>query len=408
MSGPGRTPTPVAGTLTGIRVVEIGSNIAGPLAAMILGDLGADVVKIENPVAGDDTRSLAPMVDGDSTVFRSFNRSKRSVALDLRNDAGRAAALRIAAQADVVIQNLRPGVVERLGVGFDAVSAANDRVIYCSISAFGPGEVGATMPGYDALVQAFSGIMASTGHPGDGDGGGPVRVSSSLVDISTGVWAALGILAALLRRPSLSGPQYVEPALLDSALTLMGHQVTSSLLTGEVPERLGSGSPSFSPYQAYRASDDWVFVAAGSNRLFAKLCGLLGCPELATDQRFAAPAARTAHREVLNKELEERFRTAPVEEWVIRLAAVGIPVCPVYDLPHALASPVTAERGLLLDGFLRLPVDTPTRPAYSPPPPLGQHTRAVLTEAGLTATEIDDLLGSGGRSAGSCPERTTG
>ena len=396
MSADALSPTPVAGTLTGVRVVEVGSNIAGPLAAMILGDLGADVIKIEDPGAGDDTRSLAPMVNGESTVFRSFNRGKRSVTLDLRSPGGRAAALRIAAEADVVIQNLRPGVVERLGVDFGAVSAASNRVIYCSISAFGPGEIGVTMPGYDALVQAYAGIMASTGHPGEGDGGGPVRVSSSLVDISTGVWAALGILAALLRRATVSGPQYVEPALLDTALTLMGHQVTSSYLTGEAPERLGSGSPSFSPYQAYRASDDWVFVAAGSNRLFAKLCDLLGCPELATDDRFASPADRIAHREMLNKELQDRFQAAPVTDWVARLGEAGIPACPVHDLPHALASPVAAERGLLLDGFLRLPIDTPARPAFRPPPRLGQDTRAVLTEAGLASAEIDDLMSAGG------------
>ena len=390
MSAP--RPTPIAGTLTGLRVVEIGANIAGPLAAMILGDLGADVVKIEPPATGDDTRLLAPMVDGESTVFRSFNRSKRSVALDLRTDAGRAAALRLARQADVVIQNLRPGVVERLGVGFDAVAAGNDRVVYCSISAFGPGELGAALPGYDALVQAYAGIMASTGHPGDGDGGGPVRVSASLVDISTGVWAALGILAALLRRSVVGGPQYVEPALLDTAFTLMGHQVTSSLLTGEVPERLGSASPSFSPYQAYRAADDWVFVAAGSNRLFAKLCALVGCPELAGDERFAAPADRITHREVLNKELADRFQAETVGEWVARLGAAGVPACPVNDLPHALASPVTAERGLLVDGFLRLPVDSGARAAFDPPPALGADTRDVLAEAGFNAEEIDAVL----------------
>jgi crotonobetainyl-CoA:carnitine CoA-transferase CaiB-like acyl-CoA transferase len=395
MSAGAPTPTPVAGTLSGVRVVEIGSNIAGPLAAMILGDLGADVIKIENPVAGDDTRSLAPMVNGESTVFRSFNRSKRSVALDLRSPGGKAAALRIAAQADVVIQNLRPGIVERLGVGFDAVSAANNGVIYCSISAFGPGELGATMPGYDALVQAYSGIMASTGHPGEG-GGGPVRVSSSLVDISTGVWAALGILAALLRRSAVSGPQYIEPALFDTALTLMGHQVTSSFLTGEAPERLGSGSPSFSPYQAYRASDDWIFVAAGSNRLFAKLCDELGCPGLAIDDRFAAPADRIAHREVLNKELQDRLQTASVADWVARFGAAGIPACPVHDLPSALTSPVTAERRLLRGGFLRLPIDAADRPAFRPPPRLGQDTGTVLGEVGLTSAEIDDLIGSGG------------
>src|SRR5205085_6171916 len=221
---------------------------------------------------------------GESTVFRSFNRSKRGVAVDLATDAGRAAVLRLAAGVDVVIQNLRPGVVDRLGVGFEAVCGVNDSVVYCSISAFGAGEIGRALPGYDALVQAFSGIMASTGHPGEG---GPVRVSASLVDISTGVWAALGILAALLRRPASGGPQLVEAALLDTAFGLMGHQVNSYLLRGEIPERLGSGSPSFAPYQAYRASDGWVFVAAGSDRLFVKLCAVLGLPDLAGDARFA-------------------------------------------------------------------------------------------------------------------------
>lgn len=383
-------PTPTDGTLRGLRVVEIGSNIAGPLAAMILGDLGADVVKIEDPGGGDDTRGLAPLVDGQSTVFRTFNRSKRSVALDLRTDGGREAALRLAQQADVVIQNLRPGVVERLGLGFDAVAAGKPDVVYCSISAFGPGPVGATMPGYDALVQAYAGIMAATGHPAE-HGGGPVRVAASLVDISTGVWAALGVLAALIRRPGFRGPQYVEPALLDTAFNLMGHQVTSSLLTGEAPERLGSASPSFSPYQAYRAADDWIFVAAGSDRLFAKLAGLLGCPELAADERFAAPADRIAHRQALDQELGDRFRQATVADWVARLGAAGVPACPVYDLPDALAAPVTAERALVSDGFLRLPIAAGVPEPFLPPPDLGAHTREVLSDAGFTPLELDRL-----------------
>jgi crotonobetainyl-CoA:carnitine CoA-transferase CaiB-like acyl-CoA transferase len=390
------TPTPISATLAGIRVVEIGSNIAGPLAAMTLGDLGADVVKIEDPRRGDDTRMLAPLVDGESTVFRSFNRSKRSVALDLATDAGRTAALRLVARADVVIQNLRPGVVDRLGLGFDDACAVNPTVIYCSISAFGAGEIGAGLPGYDALVQAFSGIMASTGHPGED---GPVRVSASLVDISTGVWAALGILAALIRRPSMDGAQFVQPCLLDTAFNLMGHQVTSYLLTGEVPEPLGSASPSFAPYQAYRSSDGWFFMAAGSDRLFVKLCGLLGVPELATDSRFVAAADRIAHRDVLNKELQARFSAAPTAEWVDRLRAAGIPAGPVNDVDAALASPVSDERGVVLatpgGPLLRTPIDSRDRPAFTPPPKLGGDSRAVLAEAGLTDDEIDHLLRTG-------------
>jgi crotonobetainyl-CoA:carnitine CoA-transferase CaiB-like acyl-CoA transferase len=338
---------------------------------------------------GDDTRGLAPLIDGESTVFRSFNRSKRSVTLDLRNDGGRAAVLRLAQGVDVVVQNLRPGVVERLGVGFADLSAANPEIIYCSISAFGAGAVGKTLPGYDALVQAYSGIMASTGHPGDD---GPVRVPASLVDISTGVWAALGIMAALMRRPGLKRAQYVEACLLDTAFALMAHQVNSYLVAGEVPQRLGSASPSFAPYQAYRASDDWFFMAAGSDRLFVKLCTLLGAPELAHDTRFAGGVDRVAHRELLNKELEQRFQLAPVSAWVERRTAAGSPACRVQDLPDAMESTVAAERALLVGNFLRTPVDTGTRPAFRPPPRLGEHSHEVLEEVGLTNQEINELL----------------
>jgi crotonobetainyl-CoA:carnitine CoA-transferase CaiB-like acyl-CoA transferase len=381
-------PAPVAETLAGVRVLEIGSNIAGPMAAMILGDLGADVVKIEDPKTGDDTRTLAPMVGNESTVFRSFNRSKRSVALDLASDAGRAAFLRLAKDVDVVIQNLRPGVVDRLGVGFAEVSAVNPRIIYCSISAFGAGEVGKRLPGYDALVQAFSGIMASTGHPDDDNG--PVRVSASLVDVSTGTWAALGVMAAIMRRGEATGPQYVEPCLLDSALTLMAHQVNAYLVAGDIPEPLGSASPSFAPYEAYPGSDGWVFMAAGSDRLFVKLCTVLGVPELARDNRFAAPSARVEHRDLLNKELEPRFRRLPVSAWVEQLSAAGIPACRVNDLAEALKADVSLERRLLVPStgsgavrggdFLRLPVDSGRRPPFRPPPRLGEHTEEVLEE----------------------------
>lgn len=382
-------------TYDGLRVLEVGANIAGPLAAMILGDLGADVVKVEHPVTGDDTRRLAPLARGESTVFRSFNRSKRSVALDLASAEGRAAMLRLAATADVVIENLRPGVAERLGVGFDDLRAVNDRLIYCSISAFGKGPIGRTMPGYDAIVQAFSGIMASTGHPGEDEA--PVRVSASLADVSTGMWAALGVAAALARRAVTGSGQYVEACLLDSAFVLMAHQLNAYLALGEVPQRLGSASPSFAPYQAYRAADGWVFVAAGSDRLFAKLCQALGVPELSEDSRYATAAPRVAHLEVLNKELEPLLRRDSVRSWIDRLTTAGIPACPVNGLSEAIEAPVSQERSVLVgrdtDGipWLRLPIDHERESPYRPAPKLGEHTRQVLVEAGFTDEEIDAL-----------------
>lgn len=380
-------------TLTGIRVVEVGSNIAGPLAAMILGDLGADVVKVEGPAAGDDTRAMPPVLDGESTVFRSFNRSKRSVAVDLASEAGRAAVLRLAGGADVVIQNLRPGTAERLGFGFDAVAARNPQTIYCSITAFGEGTVGTTLPGYDAMVQAFTGIMASTGWADDER---PVRVSASLVDTSTAVWAALGILAALIRRPVFGGPQFVDPCLVDTALNLMSHQVSAHLATGALPPRLGAGAPSFVPYRTYRASDGWVFVAAGTDRLFAKLCAVLGTPGVAADIRFTSPESRVEHRDLLDTELDRQFAARPVSWWLEELALGGVPACRIQDLGQALAAPVTGERGLLIDGYLRLPIDNDRQCGYTAPPELGEHTEAVLREGGFSDQEIRALRpGSG-------------
>ncbi|MGH8998436.1 MAG: CaiB/BaiF CoA transferase family protein [Acidimicrobiia bacterium] len=397
---PAAGETGPAQTLAGVRVVEIASNIAGPLAAMILGDLGADVVKVEDPAAGDDTRSMPPLVDGTSTVFRAFNRSKRSVAVDLSGDAGRAAVLRLAGTADVVIQNLRPGAADRLGFGFAEVGALNRTVVYCSVSAFGEGPVGRALPGYDAMVQAYAGIMASTGLPGDDT---PVRVSAALVDVSTGVWAALGVMAALMRRPRLDGPQYVDPCLIDSALHLMGHQVSAHLGTGAVPERLGSAGPSFVPYQAYRTSDDWIFLAAGTDRLFVRLCDVVGRADLAADDRFVTSARRVEHRHVLDAELAPSFRDASAGSWLERLAAAGVPACPVNHLGEALSSPVVEERRLLVDGGLRLPVDSVRSAPYRPPPGLGEHTEAVLAEAGFSDAEIDRLRRPGPRSRAPAP-----
>jgi crotonobetainyl-CoA:carnitine CoA-transferase CaiB-like acyl-CoA transferase len=388
-------------TYEGLRVLDLSENIAGPLACMILADLGADVVKIERQSIGEATRSLPPRwrtLDGDeSTVFLTVNRNKRSVALDIASPAGRDAVLRIAAGFDVVVESFRPGVAERLGLAFDDFAQISTQVVYCSVSAFGEGPLGHDRPGYDAIVQAFSGIMEMTGDPD----GLPARAAPSIVDISTGLWATTSIQAALARRPAERRAQRLEATLVDSAFFLMCHQVMGYLGTGDFPGRLGSAAPSTAPYQAFRTADRPIMVAAATDRLFERLCLALDLPEVLTDPRFRSVQDRVGLRDLLTDLIEERLVTASSEHWLAQIGAAGVPCGPVNDLAAALAHPVTAERRMVREvaserfpGFrqLRLPIDTAGECAMREPPALGQHTAAVLAEAGLTPDEIDVLI----------------
>jgi crotonobetainyl-CoA:carnitine CoA-transferase CaiB-like acyl-CoA transferase len=390
-------PAPLGSTFAGLRVLDLSSNLAGPLAAMVLGDLGADVIKVERPDRGDDTRGLPPQWEGEGAVFLSVNRNKRSVGLDLRSDAGRDALLRLAAGADVLIESYGPGVAEKLGLGFETVRSHSPRIVYCTVSAFGGGPLGSAMPGYDALIQGFSGIMSITGHPD----APPARMGPSAVDLSTGLWSIVAIMAALARREEAGEAQHVEAALVDSAFVLMGHQVMSFLATGAVPGPLGSSAPATTPNSAFRAADGWVVVATANDPQFVRLCDALGLPELAADPRFETLTQRVAARDDLQPLLEERFAQEPVETWIERLSAAGVPVGRLNDLREALAHPVTRERGLLVapvDGGgpaldqLRIPIDVDGECVRRPPPRLGEHTREVLGEAGFSAAEIDVLM----------------
>lgn len=375
-------------TYEGLRVLDLSSNIAGPLAAMVLGDLGADVIKVERPDRGDDSRGLPPRWEEDGTVFLAVNRSKRSVALDLRSPAGRQTLLRMAETADVLIESFGPGVAERLGLAFDDVRARSPRIVYCTVSAFGDGPIGRTLPGYDSLIQGFSGMMSITGHPN----GPPARVAPSAVDISTGLWLVIAIMAALTRRAVSDEAQYVKAALIDSAMTLMGHQVLS-LLAGRAPERLGTASPSTSPNEAFQASDGWVVVATANDGQFGRLCRALALEELSEDPRFATVEARVNSRAALRALLEDRFAGKPVEVWVQRLGAAGVPAGRLQTLPEALEHPLTRERNLLIGPEagsrgvelpqIRLPIDGDGACLRRPPPLLGEHTEEVFREAGL-------------------------
>jgi crotonobetainyl-CoA:carnitine CoA-transferase CaiB-like acyl-CoA transferase len=387
-------------TYRGFRVLDLSGYIAGPLAAMILGDLGAEVIKIERPPAGDDTRALPPRWNGDATVFVAVNRNKRSVLLDIKSAEGHAALLRLVEGADVVVESFPPGLADKLALRFDDFRKINPRVIVCSVTAFGDGPLGARMPGFDALVQAVSGLMSFTGEPDSA----PVRLAPSVLDLTTGMWGAIGIMAALARRAAGGAAEHVRPSLLDSAFTLMCHQVLGFLATGELPRKLGSGAPSAMPYRVYEAADGSFMLATASDAQFGRLCTVLGTEALAQDPRFRTMSARLASREALDSLLAERFRQQPVAEWLRRLGGAGIAAGPLNDIEQSLALPVVLERGLFVAPerlhwpggmpLLRLPIDSDGSGVTRAPPKLGEHTAEVLREAGFDEALIARLMGS--------------
>jgi crotonobetainyl-CoA:carnitine CoA-transferase CaiB-like acyl-CoA transferase len=370
--------------LGGLVVADFSRVLAGPFATMLLGDLGAEVVKVEHPDGGDETRAWGPPWYGEhSTYYLAVNRNKRSVALDLKTGAGRAAARALAGRADVLVENFKAGAGERLGLGFEEVTGDNPGLVWCSISGFGRG-AGADLPGYDFLVQAMSGLMSITGPAG----GEPTKVGVALVDVLTGLYATVGILAALRERDRTGRGQRVEVSLLGSALASLVNQASSYLCTGRPPRAMGNRHPSITPYETLATADRPLVVAVGNDGQFARLGRVLGLPELAADPRFATNADRVTNRDALAELLERALAARGAADWVAALTEAGVPCGLVNDVGEAFSlaerlglGPVVAAGGVPQ-------VADPIRLSSTPvsyrlaPPALGEHTAEVLAWLG--------------------------
>jgi crotonobetainyl-CoA:carnitine CoA-transferase CaiB-like acyl-CoA transferase len=376
------------GPLAGIRVLDFSRVVAGPFCTMQLGDLGAEVVKIEHPEHGDDSRGMKPPeAGGEAHFFLAFNRNKKSVALDLSTPAGRDVAERLAARSDVLVENFRPGVMKRLGLDYETLAPRYPRLIYCSISAYGQTGPMAARPGFDPVLQAESGMMALTGFP-DGD---PLRHPLAIIDTFTGLYAASAILAALLARRDTGRGQRVELALLDCGVAMLGNVGQYYLTSGRDPARLGNAHPAAVPVGLFKTKTGPFYLACATDRLFRQLCEAIGRPDVADDPRFARNTARVMNREALFAVLDAVFAAETREHWLARFREAGLPAGAVRPISEALESEEVQTRGMvrrvvhpaagelrLLGSPLRLS-DTPvTEP--SPPPTLGQHTDEVLRD----------------------------
>jgi crotonobetainyl-CoA:carnitine CoA-transferase CaiB-like acyl-CoA transferase len=390
--------TNMASALENIKVVDLTRTLAGPFCTMMLGDMGADVVKIEEPEQGDETRSWTPFWNGESTQFVSFNRNKRSMTINLKEQEGVNIVLALAEKADVVIESFRAGTLDRMGLGYDAIKELKPDIIYCSISGYGRTGPLSEKPGYDLLIQAYSGLMGLTGEPD----GRPLRVGFSLVDLFTGMMAYGSIVTALYHRQQTGQGQWIEAALLDGQVAALSYHATAYLATGVEPQRMGSGHPSLVPYQSFSASDGFFIVGVANQGLWQRFCRAIECPDLMEDPRFKTNDDRVAHRTECVQVLSEIFQARTVAEWVDVIGGAGVPCGPINRVSEVVNDPQVLARNMLTDiphpnvPDLRVPYSplklTKTPPSVRHHPPLlGQHNEEVLTELGYTGEQIAGL-----------------
>jgi crotonobetainyl-CoA:carnitine CoA-transferase CaiB-like acyl-CoA transferase len=385
--------------LDGIRVLDLSRVIAGPWCGALLADMGADVLKVEGVSDLDESRTWPPHKDGESAAYLLFNRNKRGMTLDLKAPEGVEIIKKLVAKSDVVIENFRTGTMESFDLGWDVLSAINPRLVYCSISAFGRTGPRKDSAGYEALLQAFSGVMSITGEPG----GAPVRAGVSFLDLSTGIFTAYGVVNALLYRERTGLGQRVDGSLLETAVSMLAYHAEGYLLTGAIPKALGSGHPSLSPYRTFRCKDgQWVFIAAANDRFWGRLAPALGLAELASDPRFAKNIERVKHRAELEGILEQTIGAMEREPLLKALEEAGVPATPVNTVDQVMEDPQTAARGMV--DYVTHPVlgeipviGTPVKfsamkaGARTAAPVRGQHTDEVLADLGYSAAAIAAL-----------------
>jgi formyl-CoA transferase len=392
--------------LEGIRVLDLSRVLAGPWCTQLLGDLGADVIKVERPGLGDDTRHWGPPWhgEGDARVaayFLSCNRGKQSAAIDFGTPEGAALVRELAGQADVVVENFKVGGLKKFGLDAESLRTANPRLIYASITGFGQDGPYADRAGYDYIIQGMGGLMSVTGLPDDQPGGSPMRVGVAVVDLFTGLYTCTAILAALYAREKSGEGAHIDMALFDAQLAMLANQASNALISGKDPPRQGNTHPNIVPYQPFEAADQPLIIAVGNDRQFARLAHICGHPEWISDERFSSNAARVAHRSEIVRLVADCIRGKPAAEWLEQLEAAGIPAGPINRISQALEDVQAQHRGMvrtiagtpLVGSPLRL--DGDRADSELPPPRLGEHTAEILQGLGISAEELQRLKSAG-------------
>ena len=392
--------------LDGIKVLDLSRVLAGPWCSQLLADLGAEVIKVERPVSGDDTRHWGPPWHGEgdqrvAAYFLSCNRGKKSAAIDLAHSEGAALVRKLAQRSDVLIENFKVGGLEKFGLDAASLRSVNPRLVYASITGFGQDGPYRDRAGYDYIVQGMGGLMSITGLPDGEPGGGPMRVGVAVVDLFTGLYTCVAILSALYRREKSGEGTTIDAALFDTQLSMLANQALNALVSGKDPPRQGNTHPNIVPYQPFKAADQPIIIAVGNDRQFARLAEICGHREWAEDQRFASNAARVAHREEIVDMVSRSIRSKPAAEWLQQLEAAGIPAGPINSVSQALGDIQAKHRGMVrtLAGVPQVgsPVrlDGEREDCDLPPPALGQHTREVLLGIGVSDAEVEQLTEKG-------------